>query len=725
MNARKPFFSIGIIFKDEIRCLERCLRSLQPLQDAVSCEIVMADTGSTDGSREVAEKYADVLFDFPWINDFSAARNAVMDRCSGQWYLSIDADEWLSEDIRELVAFSKAKKLPRDFAGLTIRNYKDVKLEQSKHYVDFTATRLAKLSTGMRYTGCIHEAWLNPNGQPLMISVLGNTMLYHDGYVYFGDEEAHAKLDRNMALLKKKLADNPQDLQTLVECMDSAKHLDSSSAEYARQAVEGIRQKWKRWDRLGPVVYRNVVSIGKIHKLPELKEWISWAEEHYPASIFTRIDVYYYAMVNSWEEDDYENCVRWGEMYREGLRDYRNGNYDINEPMCGVLEYASPHWERRLLIMLSEAHLNCNQPEKAFTALRDIKGEELDEVDQVEACANMLVRLQRTTSLDLSELVSKFWTGINQPVPSKELSQKRRAAFQKIVARTFAAKYLQEEREREDFVRHGYCLCCSLGENCGLKSAAEILNSEDPAFQEEQLREIENWEEFPIQVLAHALCCGSEFPQPSKPLTLETMDYLAEQLGWLTEELPELFLRQVKEQMDTTLQKLAWIRGLAIVVVRGFEWSREDKVPLGLELARNFGQVIKTYLPRCYAAEILRGDNLLALPLFHRFGWHCAQAFETLDAGDTVGYVQMLRTGLETCTEMKPMVEFLLKHTPELQTPAPSEELKSLAEQIRTVLSRFSPEDPAVTALKQSEAYRKVAHLIEGIEVPVVGGLKQ
>ena len=107
-----PFFSIGMIFKDEIRCLERCLKSLQPLRDAVPCELVMADTGSSDGSREIATKYADILFDFPWVDDFSAARNAVMDRCSGQWYFTIDADEWLTDDIAELIAFSKEKTLP-------------------------------------------------------------------------------------------------------------------------------------------------------------------------------------------------------------------------------------------------------------------------------------------------------------------------------------------------------------------------------------------------------------------------------------------------------------------------------------------------------------------------------------------------------------------------------------------------------------------------------------
>ena len=45
----KPVLSIGIIFKNEIRCLERCVKSLQPLRDAVPCELVMAPWMQTSG----------------------------------------------------------------------------------------------------------------------------------------------------------------------------------------------------------------------------------------------------------------------------------------------------------------------------------------------------------------------------------------------------------------------------------------------------------------------------------------------------------------------------------------------------------------------------------------------------------------------------------------------------------------------------------------------------
>ena len=77
-----PLLSIGMIVKNEMDCLQRCLESLTPLREAIPCEVVIADTGSTDGTRELAAQYADILFDFTWSNDFSAARNAVMDRCT-------------------------------------------------------------------------------------------------------------------------------------------------------------------------------------------------------------------------------------------------------------------------------------------------------------------------------------------------------------------------------------------------------------------------------------------------------------------------------------------------------------------------------------------------------------------------------------------------------------------------------------------------------------------
>ena len=53
VRPTKPLLSIGIIFKNDIRSIARCLKALDPIRKAVPCELVMADTGSDDGSRAV------------------------------------------------------------------------------------------------------------------------------------------------------------------------------------------------------------------------------------------------------------------------------------------------------------------------------------------------------------------------------------------------------------------------------------------------------------------------------------------------------------------------------------------------------------------------------------------------------------------------------------------------------------------------------------------------
>ena len=56
--------TVCIIAKNEEKFIEDCLRHLQPY----GMEIIVADTGSTDRTKEIAEKYADKVVDFEWIN---------------------------------------------------------------------------------------------------------------------------------------------------------------------------------------------------------------------------------------------------------------------------------------------------------------------------------------------------------------------------------------------------------------------------------------------------------------------------------------------------------------------------------------------------------------------------------------------------------------------------------------------------------------------------------
>jgi len=75
--------------------LKRVLQGLLG-QTRVPDEIVIADTGSTDRSIEIAQKFDAKIIPIKWTNNFSDARNKAKAHCSGDWILMLDADETIS-----------------------------------------------------------------------------------------------------------------------------------------------------------------------------------------------------------------------------------------------------------------------------------------------------------------------------------------------------------------------------------------------------------------------------------------------------------------------------------------------------------------------------------------------------------------------------------------------------------------------------------------------------
>jgi len=96
--------SVGMIVKNEEKYLEKCLDALKPLLDAVKSELVIVDTGSSDNTVEIAKRYTGKVFHFDWIDDFSAARNFGLEKCVGEWFMYLDADEIL-DDLSEMIEF--------------------------------------------------------------------------------------------------------------------------------------------------------------------------------------------------------------------------------------------------------------------------------------------------------------------------------------------------------------------------------------------------------------------------------------------------------------------------------------------------------------------------------------------------------------------------------------------------------------------------------------------
>ena len=101
--------SLCMIVKDEEKVLARCLDSVK---DAVD-EIIIVDTGSRDGTKEVAGGYTGYIYDFPWQDDFSAARNEAFSKASMEYCMWLDADDVLPGGSAEKLLQLK-EELPTD-----------------------------------------------------------------------------------------------------------------------------------------------------------------------------------------------------------------------------------------------------------------------------------------------------------------------------------------------------------------------------------------------------------------------------------------------------------------------------------------------------------------------------------------------------------------------------------------------------------------------------------
>ena len=80
--------TLCMIVKNEEANLPACLESVRGLFG----EIIIVDTGSTDRTKEIALQHGAKVFDFPWVDSFSAARNECLRHATRQWIFWMDAD---------------------------------------------------------------------------------------------------------------------------------------------------------------------------------------------------------------------------------------------------------------------------------------------------------------------------------------------------------------------------------------------------------------------------------------------------------------------------------------------------------------------------------------------------------------------------------------------------------------------------------------------------------
>ncbi len=254
--------NLVMIVKNEERCLRKCLKAAKPLVD----EMIIADTGSTDKTREIAEHMGAKVVDFQWVGDFSAARNYALDHSDADWNLILDADECLRPCSRRGLEKLLTGRKGLWFGGITrYDSFRDQEgISQS------TSVLPRVLPKGVRYTGLIHE---QPEGDcpcyPLPLEA------DHDGYLY------EDKGERNLPYLRRAVEEYPEDGYYQFQLAGTLRNLKRQveSLEYFRNFYR-LAGKEEAYRGEGIVLYLyTLLDVGTKACLDEAAEVIGQEEK--------------------------------------------------------------------------------------------------------------------------------------------------------------------------------------------------------------------------------------------------------------------------------------------------------------------------------------------------------------------------------------------------------------------------------------------------------------
>lgn len=156
--------SLCMIVKDKEAVIERCLQTIHPLVD----EIIVVDTGSADATKNLAGRYTKQVYDFQWIDDFSAARNFSFSLATKEYILWLDADDAITKE--DLAAFHGLKQTLDPQIDLVMMKYNAPLDEGGSQVLAYDRERLLKRSLNYRWIGPIHEMII-PKGNVLYSSI--------------------------------------------------------------------------------------------------------------------------------------------------------------------------------------------------------------------------------------------------------------------------------------------------------------------------------------------------------------------------------------------------------------------------------------------------------------------------------------------------------------------------------------------------------------------------
>ncbi|MBE6841643.1 MAG: glycosyltransferase [Ruminococcus sp.] len=642
--------SIGMIVKNEEKVLRRCLDSLKPLMKAIKSELIIADTGSTDSTVEIAKEYTDNVFHFEWINDFSAARNSTLKKAKGQWYMFIDADEYLDEDIGEMIHFFSIPELRSKYKSLQInvRSYGD---EGKTNYQDGLLTRFQRISEpddNIEFIGSVHETMYTrfPLGY---FSVI----LHHTGYCFSSVKQNFDKKNRNMVLMREEYKKNPTDLRMLSHLIDGGFFNPDETEKYIQESLELVRKD--RFHMYSNVLYMQAIMFYENSKpeyaLELCKEYHQTLpdSDRYVATLSVVLSEAKILSAFSRYEEAYEALKRYIRLYKDYIDEKMNTDDSSAHPILGM----APHEYMRFVYMSVLCLVKLKRFDEAFTALDGIDITELENEEFREFLGTL--REVCTEKKDYSYLAKYYIIISNTKFEKNDKDKKALCLY--MLESVYYSLITDVERKK-------YAMDIINNSEGGIypELMRLVIFQEDVNFTDnfkKVINKIENWDDgYTVAIylaIKHKIDISDIVLKMNTDLFRVQLETVASNNDDFTGYVLEYGMPQT---YTSTIKQFYWIVSLyEKAAYYSYKLNNSDKY----KIYNIFTSLLGDYVMNIYNPELLNDDDIQVLPNLHKFGFYMSQAQASLNAGDSIGYIRGMKKALVNCESMREIVEFMLE----------------------------------------------------------------
>lgn len=262
VNTTDCLVTISMLVSNRIDTVEKCFESFRPLLEQIPSEFIAVDTvgdEKSDGSIDVARKYADKIVHFEWCDDFAAARNAGLKEARGKWLIYLDDDEWF-DDVGPLIDFFSKPELYENYDRVSMLEHSYISASQIE-YGSSSFSRISVLTPGAKFVNPVHEllegiVYRNEYD-------LKDTFVHHVGYI---GKLSDKKVKRNRKIMDNELEKHPDNRHLWLQQIAGVGSDASEVLELSEKAVFELRKRglsdWSNQEWIEIFLYRMKAYAG-------------------------------------------------------------------------------------------------------------------------------------------------------------------------------------------------------------------------------------------------------------------------------------------------------------------------------------------------------------------------------------------------------------------------------------------------------------------------------